>query len=96
MASGPITSWQIEGENVKTATDFVFLGSKITAGGDCSYEVKRCLLLGRNAMANLDSILKSRDVTLQTNVHMAKAMVFAVLMYGCECKEGCMPKNLCF
>ena len=84
MASGPITSWQIEGENVKTATDFVFLGSKITAGGDCSYEVKRCLLLGRKAMKNPDSILKSRDTTLP-QIFIVKAMVFPVVMYSCEC-----------
>ena len=76
MASGPITSWQIEGENVKTVTHFIFLGSKITAGGDCSYEVKRCLLLGRKAMTNLNSILKSRDVSLPTKIHLVKAMGF--------------------
>ena len=81
MASGPITSWQIDGE---TVTDFIFLGSKIIADGDCSQEIKRCLLLGRKAMINLDSILKSRDVTLQTKVHLVKAMVFPVVMYGCE------------
>ena len=84
MASGPITSWQIDGETVVTVTDFIFLGSKITADGDCSYEIKRCLLLGRKAMTNLDSILKSRDITLPTKVHLVKAMVFPVVMYGCE------------
>ena len=81
MSSRPITSWQIDGE---TATDFVFLGSKITADADCSHEIKRCLLLGRKAMANLDSILKSRDITLLTKVCLVKAMVFPVVMYGCE------------
>ena len=81
MASGPITSWQIDGERVK---DFIFWGSKITADGDYSHEIKRCMLLGRKAMANLDSILKSRDVTLPTKVHLVKAMVFPVVMYGCE------------
>ena len=81
MATGPITSWQIDGE---TVTDFIFLGSKITAGGDCSHEMKRRLLLGRKAMINLDSILKSRDITLPTKVHLVKAMVFPVVMYGCE------------
>ena len=81
MASGPITSWQIDGE---TVTDFIFLGSKITADGDCSQEIKRCLLLGRKAMINLDSILKSRDITLPTKVHLVKAIVFPVVMYGCE------------
>ena len=84
MASGPITSWQIDGETVEIGADFIFLGSKITVGGDCSYEIKRCLLLGRKAMTNLDSILKSRDMTLPTNVHLAKAMVFPVVMHGCE------------
>ena len=84
MASGPITSWQIEGEKMETVTDFIFLGSKITADGDCSHDIKRCLLLGREAMRNLDSILKSRDITLPTNVHIVKAMVFPVVMYGCE------------
>ena len=84
MASGPITSWQIDGETVKTASDFNFLGSKITADGDCSHEIKRRLLLGRNVMANLDSILKSRDITLTTKVRLVKAMVFPVVMYGCE------------
>ena len=84
MTSGPISTWQTEGEKVKTVTDFIFLGSKITADGDCSHEIKRCLLLGRKAMANLDSILKSRDITLLTKIHIAKAMVFPVVMYGCE------------
>ena len=84
MASGPITSWQIYGETMETVTDFIFLGSKITADGDCSHDIKRCLLLGREAMRNLDGILKSRDITLPTNVHIAKAMVFPVVMYGCE------------
>ena len=81
MAPGPITSWQIDGE---TVTDFIFLGSKITADGDCSHEIKRCLLLGRKAMTNLDNILKSRDITLLTKLHLVKAMVFPVVMYGCE------------
>ena len=84
MASGPITSWQIEGEKVEAVADFIFLGSKITAGGDCSYEIKRRLLLGRKAMTNLGSILKSRDNTLLTKVHRVKAMVFPVVIYGCE------------
>ena len=84
MASGPITSWQIDGETVETVSDFAFLGSKITADGDCSHEIKRRLLLGRKVMTNLDSILKSRDITLQTKVHLVKAMVFPVVMYGCE------------
>ena len=84
MASGPITSWQIEGETMETVTDFVFLDSKITADGDCSHEIKRCLLLRRKAMTNLDSILKSRDITLPTKVHLVKAMVSKVLIYGCE------------
>ena len=82
-ASGPIT-WQIDGETVETVSDFIFLGSKITAGGDCSHEIKRCLLLGRKVMTNLDSILKSRDITLPTKVHLVKAMIFPVVMYGCE------------
>ena len=77
MASGPITSWQIDGETVETVTDFIFLASKITADGDCSYEIKKCLLLGRQAMTNLDSLLKSRDITLPTKVHIVKAMVFS-------------------
>ena len=84
MASGPITSWQIDGETMETVTDFISLGSKITAGGDCSHEIKRHLLLGRKAMTNLDSILKSRDITLLTKVHLIKGMVFPVIMYGCE------------
>ena len=84
MASGPITSWQIAGETVETMADFIFLGSKITADGDCSHEIKRHLLLGRKVMANLDSILKSRDITLSTKVHLGKAMVFPVVMYGWE------------
>ena len=90
MASSPITSWQIDGETVETVADFIFLGSKITADGDCSHEIKRCLLLGRKVMTNLDSILwptwilKSRDITLSTKVHLVKAMVFPVVMYGCE------------
>ena len=81
MASGPITSWQIDGE---TVSDFIFLGSKITADGDCSHEIKRCLLIGRKAMTKLDSTLKSRDITLPTKVHLIKAMVFPVVLYGCE------------
>ena len=84
MASDPITSLQIDGEIVETVADFIFLGSKITADGDCSHEIKRCLLLGRKVMTNLDRILKSRDITLPTKVHLAKAMVFPVVMYGCE------------
>ena len=84
MASGPITSWQIDGETMETVTDFIFLGSKITAEGDCSHEIKRCFLLGRKSMTNLDSILKSRDITLPTKVHLVKAVVFPVVMYGCE------------
>ena len=84
MASGPITSWQTDGETMETVRDFIFLGSKITADGDCSHEIKRCLLLGRKVMTNLDSILKSRDITLPTKVHLVKAMVFPVVMYGCE------------
>ena len=84
MACGPITSWQIDGETVKTVANFLFLGSKITADGDCSYEIKRRLLLGRKVMTNLDSILKSRDITLPTKVHLVKAMVFPVVMCGCE------------
>ena len=96
MASSPITSWQIDGE---TVTDFIFLGSKITADGDCSHEIKRCLLLGRKAMTNLDSILKSRDITLPTKVHFFKALVFSVVMHGCESwtiKKSWAPKNWCF
>ena len=84
MASGPITSWQIDGEKMETVADFIFLGSKITADGDCSHEIKRCLLLGRKAMTNIDSILKSRDNNLQTKVHIVKATVFPVVMYRCE------------
>ena len=84
MASGPITSWQIDGETMETVTDFILGGSKITADGDCTHEIKRHLLLGRKVMANLDNILKSRDITLLTKVHLVKAMVFPVVMYGCE------------
>ena len=84
MASSPITSWQIDGETMETVTDFIFLGSKITADGDCNHEIKRCLLLGRKAITNLDSILKSTDITLPTKVRLVKAMVFPVVMYGCE------------
>ena len=84
VASGPITSWQIDGETVETVADFIFLGSNITADGDCSHEMKRRLLLGRKVMTNLDTILKSRDITLSTKVHLVKAMVFPVVMYGCE------------
>ena len=84
LPSGPITSWELDGETVQTGADFIFLGSKITADGDCSYEIKRHLLLGRKVMTNLDSILKSRDITLPTKVHLVKAMVFPVVMYGCE------------
>ena len=84
MVSGPITSWQMDGETVETVADFIFLGSKITADGDCSHEIKRRLLLGRKIITNLDSILKSRDITLPTKVHLVKAMVFPVVMYGCE------------
>ena len=84
MASGPITSWQIDGETVETVTEFILRGSKITADGDCSHEIKRRLLLGRKVMTNLDSILKSRDITLSTEVRLVKAMVFPVVMYGCE------------
>ena len=84
MASGPITLWQIDGETVETVADFIFLGSKITADGDCSCEIQRCLLLGREVMTNLDSILKSRDITLPTKVHLVKAIVFPLVMYGCE------------
>ena len=84
MASAPITSWQIDGETVETVSDFIFVGSKITADGDCSQEIKRRLLLGRKVLTNLDSILKSRDITLSTKVHLAKAMVFTVVVYGCK------------
>ena len=99
MVSGPITSWQINGETVKTVTDFIFLDSKTTPKDDCSHEIKRCLLLGRKVMTNLDSILKSRDVTLPTKVRLVKAMVFPVVMYGCESwtiKKRWVPKNWCF
>ena len=84
MTSGPMNSWQIDGETVETVADFIFLGSKITADGDCSHEIKRCLLLGRKVMTNLDSILQSRDITLPAKVRLVKAMVFPVVMYGCE------------
>ena len=84
MASGPITSWQIDGKTVETVSDFIFGGSKITVDGDCSHEIKRCLLLGRKVMSNIDSILKSRDITLPTKVHLVKAIVFPVVIYGCE------------
>ena len=84
MVSGPITSWQIDGETVETVTDFILGGSKITADGGCSHEIKRCLLLGRKVMTNLDSIFKSRDITLSTKVHLVKSMVFPVVVYGCE------------
>ena len=90
MASGPITSWEIDGETVETVSDFMFLGSRITVDGDCSHDIKRRLLLGRIVMTNLDSILKRRDITLPTNFHLVKAMVFPVVMYGCEldCEES--------
>ena len=84
MVSGPITSWEIDGETVETVSDFIFWGSKITSDGDCSHEIKRCILLGRKVMTNLDNILKSRDITLPTKVHLVKAMDFPVVMYGCE------------
>ena len=84
MATGPITAWEIDGGTVETVSDFIFLGSKIIADGDCSYGIKRCLLLGRKVMTNLDSIVKSRDITLPTKVHLVKAMIFPVVMYGCE------------
>ena len=96
MASCPITLWQIDGEKMETVTDFIFLGSKITVNSDCSHEIKRHLLLGRKATTNLDSILKSGDITLSTEVHLVKAMVFPVVMYGCgglDHKEGCALKN---
>ena len=94
MASDPITSWEIDGEPVETVSDFIFGGSKITADGDCSHEIKRRLLLGRKVMTNLDSIFKSRDIILPTKFRLVKAMVFPVVMYGCEdCDEGCTPKN---
>ena len=83
MASGPITSWQIDGETMETVTDFIFLGSKVTSDGDCSHEIKRCLLFGRKVMTNLDRILKSRDITLPTKVHLVEAMVFPIVTYGC-------------
>ena len=85
MASGPITSWEIDGETVETVSDFIFGGSQITADGDCSHKIKRCLLLGRKVMTNLDSIFKSRDITLPTKVRLVNAMVFPMVMYGCEC-----------
>ena len=98
MASGPITPWQIDGEIVETVSDLSFLGSKITADGNCSHEIKRCLLLGRKVMTNLDSILKSRDITLPTKVHLVKAMVFSVVMYGYESwtikKAECQRRKL--
>ena len=95
MASGPITSWEIDGDRVETVSDFIFWGSTITADGDCSHEIKRHLLLGRNVMTNLDSILKSRDITFQTKVCLVKAMVFPVVMYGCESWtiKKAVPKN---
>ena len=99
MASGPITSWEIDGETVEIVRDFIFLGSKITADGDCSHEIKGCLLLGRKVMTNLDSILKSRDITLPTKVHLVKAMVFPVVMYGYESwtiKKAEHPRNEVF
>ena len=98
MASGPIASWEIDGETVETVSDFVFLGSKITADGDCSHEIKRRLLLGRKVMTNLHNILKSRDITLPTKVHLVKAMVFPLVMYGCESwtVKKLSPKKLMF
>ena len=84
MTSGPINSWQIDGKKMETVADFIFLGSKITADGDCSHEIKRCLILGRKTVTNLDSVLKSRDITLLTKVHIVKAMVFLVVIYGCK------------
>ena len=99
MASGPITSWQIDGETVETVTDFIFVGSKISADSDCSHEIKRHYLLGIKVMTNLYSILKSRDITLLTKVHLGKVMVFPVVMYACESwtiKKSSMPKNWCF
>ena len=102
MASGPITSWEIDGETVETVLDFIFLGSKITADGDFSHEIKRCLLLGRKVMTNLNSILKNRDITLPTKLCLVKAMVFPVVMYGCEswtvkkAVKKAVPKNWCF
>ena len=85
IASSPIISWQIDGETMETVTDFIFLGSKITADGDCSREIKRCLLLGRKAMTNLDRVLKSKDITLPTMIHIVKGIIFPVVTYGCEC-----------
>ena len=98
MASGPITSWEMDRETVEIVSDFIFLSSKITADGDCSHEIKRCLLLGRNVMTNLDSILKSRDITFSTKVHLVKDMVFPVVMYGCETWtiKKTAPKHRCF
>ena len=98
MAFGPITSWEINGETAETVTDFILGGSKITADGDCSHEIQRHLLLGRKAMTNLDSILKSRDITLQTKVHLVKAMVFPIVIWMCEMdhRESWVPKNWCF
>ena len=93
MASGPITSWEIDGETVETVSDFTFLGSKITADGDCSHEIKRHLPLGRNVMTNLDSVLKTRDIPLPTKVRLVKAMVFPVVMYGCESWTGKKAKH---
>ena len=84
MASGPITSWQIEGENMEAVTDFIFLGSQITVDSDCSHEIKRCLLLGMKAMTNLDSVLKSKDITLPANIHIVKSLIFPVVLYGCD------------
>ena len=98
MACGPITSWQIDGETVETVSDFIFGTSKITADGDCSHEIKRCLFLGKKVMSNLDSIFKSRDITLPTKVHLVKAMVFPVVMYGCESrtvKKSCDKPRQC-
>ena len=98
MASSPVTSWEIDGETVETMSDFIFLGSKITADGDCSHEIKRRLLLGTKVMTNLDGIFKTRDITLPTKICLVKAMVFPVVMYGCErdCEESWAPKNWCF
>ena len=98
MASGPMTSWEIDEETVETVSDFIFFGSKITVDGDCSHEIKRHLLLGRKVMTNLDNILKSRDITLPTKAHIVKAMVFPLVMYGCELdhKASWVPKNWCF
>ena len=99
MASGPITSWEIDGETVETVAEFISGDSKITADGDCSHEIKRCIFLGRKVVTNLDSIIKSRDITLPTKVHLVKAMVFPVVMYGCwelDCEESWAPKNWCF